>query len=87
MVGSTKEEKMTDVLVRRDGEGEIDGVSGVTLHPDPGYTERLPEDDPEVMAFEAGPPEPPSPAEIIEAMDGIEKGDRTKLDALMVKIS
>ncbi len=77
---------MGTVLVRHDGDGKIDGVSRMTLNPDPGYTEQLPDDDPEVLAFEAGPPEPPTIAEVIDAMDGVAKGDNTKLYDLKARI-
>ncbi len=82
---------MTEMTyVRRDGEGKIDGVDRA---PNEGYTEKLPEDDPGVVAFLAGPPEPPSIKEIIEAVDQIAKAvpltaaKRNKITALMTRVS
>ncbi len=81
---------MDEIYVRRDGENKIDGVS---RSPDEGYTEKLPEDDPEVVAYLAEPPEPPSVKEVIEAVDQIAKNvpltaaKRNKITALMTRVS
>ena len=67
-----------EIYVRRDGEGNIDGVSDADT--DAGYSEKLSEDNPEVAAFLAGPPEPPSLRTIATAIaDAIDSGDTTAL--------
>ncbi len=47
------------------------------------------EDDPRLLEF-LNPPEPPpepTASEIIDAMDGVAKGDTTKLDSLKARIA
>lgn len=74
---------MPKSYVRYDGDGNINGWS---RSPDEGYTEELPEDHPDVVAFRTGPPEPPTPRETALAIaDAIDGGNTAGLRTLIAQ--
>lgn len=68
---------------------EDGAIVAVYQRPQPEMSlESMEDDAPELVAYLNPPPQPPliTTAEVVEAMDEVDKGGRTKLDDLLTRI-